>query len=297
MAESKVGPWAREKLERLRKYLHEYTKIMRAQKWCAGYFYIDAFAGPGTHLVRHEDSQRLPTTQIFTDAAAFIRQEPEQIEFLAGSPQVALDLQHPFSHYVFIEKDAARVRELEKLKVKYGKDRKITIRQADCNQYLLTKVASNPKIDWKRHRAVVFLDPFGMQVTWATLKTIASTKAIEVFLNFPVGMAIQRLLLRNPEKFTESRRRKLDSFFGSADWFDVLYKKERGLFNEDTAEKVEDSGSRLLRWYRGRLKQIFGYVSEAGLICNSRGGHLYYLLVASPNAAGAKIASYILKNN
>ena len=52
MAESVVGPWAQDKLDRLRKYLHAYTSIMKEQKWCKGYYYIDAFAGPGHHEVR-----------------------------------------------------------------------------------------------------------------------------------------------------------------------------------------------------------------------------------------------------
>jgi hypothetical protein len=49
MAKSTVGPWAKDKLERLQKYLSAYTTIMRKQKLCKGYFYIDAFAGPGEH--------------------------------------------------------------------------------------------------------------------------------------------------------------------------------------------------------------------------------------------------------
>ena len=51
-----VGPWAREKLECLRKYLHAYTTIFnetkKKRRWPEGYFYINAFAGPGTLKVR-----------------------------------------------------------------------------------------------------------------------------------------------------------------------------------------------------------------------------------------------------
>ena len=43
-----VGPWAREKLDHLRRYLVEYTKkILSKQPWCEQYIYIDAFAGSG----------------------------------------------------------------------------------------------------------------------------------------------------------------------------------------------------------------------------------------------------------
>ena len=52
MVESIVGPWAKDKLVRLAKYLHAYTTIMQKQQWCRRYIYIDAFAGPGAHAVR-----------------------------------------------------------------------------------------------------------------------------------------------------------------------------------------------------------------------------------------------------
>ena len=63
MAKSVVGPWAQDKLERLRKYLNVYTTIMKEQRWCQGYHYIDAFAGPGEHEIRGDstDKGRLPS--------------------------------------------------------------------------------------------------------------------------------------------------------------------------------------------------------------------------------------------
>lgn len=295
MAKSQVGPWAADKLDRLGKYLHAYTTIMKDQsKWCNGFYYIDAFAGPGAHEVRADCASVSFTSQLLLEVAEFGQADNEQKEFIAGSPMVALDLQHPFTHYVFIEKNPDRVEELKQLQVKYHGVRKMSIHQEDCTGYLLRSVVNNRLINWKTHRAVVFLDPFGMQVDWATIEAIASTRAIEVFLNFPVGMAIQRLLRRNPENFSAAQRQKLDGYFGSSDWYPALYKKARTLFDDDIDAKIEQSGAALVKWYRERLREIFGYVSKAALIRNTRGGHLYYLLLASPNETGAKIASQIL---
>jgi three-Cys-motif partner protein len=168
------------------------------------------------------------------------------------------------------------------------------VRQDDCNKYLCEKIAGNKQLDWKTNRAVIFLDPFGMQVGWPTIAELAKTKAIEIFLNFPVGMAIQRLLLRRPEQFTATQRRKLDDYFGSPEWFDALYPKTRTLFEDDAQEKTNASGDALLQWYRGRLGTLFAHVSKAALVRNTRGGHLYYLLLASPNKTGVKIANEIL---
>jgi len=294
MAQSVVGPWAADKLDRLRKYLSAYTTIMKDQRWCRGYYYIDAFAGPGEHEVRSRGSTSHRHRNLFLDVASFGQSQEEQQQFLAGSPRIALDIEHPFSGYVFVERSAARVVALEGLKAEYGKSRRIVIRQRDCNGYLREKVAANPEIDWKKNRALVFLDPFGMQVPWNTLELLNQTKAIEVFLNFPVGMAIQRLLPRDPAKITEVRRAMLDEYFGSHEWFDVVYRTRPTLFGEDADEKIEKSGKVLLKWYRDRLKATFGHVSRAALIRNSRGAHLYYLLLASPNSTGVKIADAIL---
>jgi three-Cys-motif partner protein len=292
MAKSIVGQWARDKLDRLSRYLHEYTKIMRKQGWCEGYYYIDAFAGPGQHEVR--STTRPVSRNTLLDVASFGQSQEEQREFLAGSPRVALDIEHPFSGYVFVERSPTRVADLETLKAEYGNSRRIAIRQRDCNGYLSEKVVANPEIDWEKNRAVVFLDPFGMQVPWGTLESLGATKAIEVFLNFPVGMAIQRLLPRDTGKITSQRRSMLDEYFGSPDWFDVVYRTRPTLFGDEADEKMDQSGKRLVKWYRGRLKEAFGFASKAALIRNTRGGHLYYLMLASPKSTGVRIADHIL---
>ena len=77
----------------------------------------------------------------------------------------------------------------------------------------------------------MFLDPYGMHVPWETINRIAKTRALEVFLNFPVGMAIQRLLRRNGQ-FSAKERAKLDDYFGDKGWFDVVYSKNATLFGD-----------------------------------------------------------------
>lgn len=295
MAESVVGPWARDKLERLRKYLHAYTVIMKGQPWCRGYHYIDAFAGPGEHEIRQRKPKlRSDAQQALLTVSSFGGEQEEQRQFLDGSPRVALDLEFPFTNYIFIECSKARVSALEQLKAEYGARRRIYIRKEDCTKYLRDKVANNPKLDWKTNRAIVFLDPFGMQVGWQTIADLAATKAIEIFLNFPVGMAIQRLLLKQPDKFTVAQRRRLDDYFGSCEWFDVLYTRHKSLFADELQDKINASGVALLKWYRDRLRTAFPHISKAALIRNTRGGHLYYLLLASHNSTGVKIANEIL---
>jgi hypothetical protein len=86
----------------------------------------------------------------------------------------------------------------------------------------------------------------------------------------------------------------LDDYFGTPEWFTLLYKEQTTLFGETRIEKVRQAGKKLVRWYRRRLEKAFGFASKAALIRNSRNGPLYYLILASPNRTGVKIADYIL---
>ena len=142
-------------------------------------------------------------------------------------------------------------------------------------------------------RFIDIADPFGMQVPWKTLVSLAETKAIEVLVNFPVGMAIQRLLPRN-SKFTDNARRKLDWYFGTTEWHSLMYEKYMGLFGEDV-EKSSEAADKLVKWYRSRLKDIFGHVSVAREVQTQAGRPLYYLIFAGPNRVGVRIANDVLK--
>ena len=282
-----VGPWAKEKLEALRQYLNFYTTVLKKQgHWLRGTIFIDAFAGPGLSRVR--------TKERTAEAPGLFDRDPESVsseaQFMKGSPRVALDITNPFSSYIFIERDPKRIAELKELKKEYGSQRSITVYSGDANVALKSWLAT--EIDWQRHRAVVFLDPFGMQVPWSTIAALARTKAVEVIINFPLGMAIQRLLTKSGE-IPSGWQMSLDLFFGSKEWRDLVYESKTDLFGPKIG-KVTDSGTRLLEWYRGRLWQIFGHVSTARLIKNTRGNPLYFLIWAGPHRKGLVGAEYIL---
>lgn len=247
MAESnyEVGPWAREKLDALGKYLAAYTTILRKQRYFEGFVYVDAFAGPGSHVIRQSAQDADAQLSLLTD---FQFGAPETRELLRGSPRVALDIEPPFTYYVFVEQDPERAALLHMVQSEYEGRRKIRIRESDCNAYLREYFIDSPKVDWRRWRAVVLLDPFGMQVPWSTIEGLAKTRAVEVILNFPVGMAIQRMLPRDAQ-ISPSIRSKLDEYFGTSEWFEIVYREREGFFGTDY-EKVAESGHVLARWYR-----------------------------------------------
>jgi three-Cys-motif partner protein len=289
-----VGPWAKEKLECLGKYLHAYTTILRKQNWCRGYIYVDAFAGAGTALLRQYYEQSSEASLIENVAGFVNEQESEAERYVTGSPKVALSLQHPFTEYIFIEKSVARIAELNTLKQQYGETRNVSIYQSDANHAIRERLLGQGRYNWKIYRGLAFLDPFGMQVPWDTIEALGKTNAFEILLNLPVGMAIQRMLPRSGH-FEEVQREKLDTYFGSPEWRQIVYEDTQDLFGHSLITKRHDAGEKLAKWYQERLKGAYGFSSRPRLITNTRGAHLYYLLWAGPNKNGAKIAGDVLK--
>ncbi len=132
-----------------------------------------------------------------------------------------------------------------------------------------------------------------MQVPWSTIEALAKTKAIEIIINFPLGMAIQRLLTKSGD-IPQDWQVSLDTYFGSKNWHTLVYESKADLFGP-TRSKVSASGMNLLEWYRNRLRGIFGNVSTARLVKNTRGNPLYYLIWAGPHKKGLAGAEHILR--
>lgn len=280
-----VGPWAKEKLAALERYLDYYTKVLKNQAWCRT-IYLDAFAGAGTAEIRKAANDADPGQFSLLD-------QQDQREIINGSPLVALDVANPFSRYVFVDADAQRVLELEEIAQRYKQTRQIDVRRTSAAD-AIAWIVDQP-ISKRTHRGVAFLDPFGTQLTWADIEKLAKTGLFEVVINFPLAMAIQRMLPNDGDVRPFSGA-KLDAFFGTDAWRDAVYRQsDGGLFAAAGIEKTPDYHQRLLELYRQRLKAAFGCVSSARLIKTTRGVPLYYLVWAGPHPKGLQGANYILE--
>jgi three-Cys-motif partner protein len=267
--EDVIGPWSEDKLQLLKKYLEAYTKIMKGQEWCTGYHYIDAFAGTGKPRAKDEE------------------------RYIDGSPRVALSIRWPFHSYTFIEKEPWRVQRLHELEQEFP-ERVIEIYEGDCNQIIVGRIV--PRITYeKRNRGFVFLDPFGMDLEWITVKRIAETGALEVLINLPT-MAINRtIMLNDPEKLTEADIEWGNRFLGPG-WRDEFYKEVPTLF--DSWKEIKEqptTAARLSQFYRDRLRQVFQYVTEPLVMKNSRGVPLYCLIFAGHNQTGNTITTSVIR--
>ena len=289
---AEVGPWAKEKLEALERYLGFYTKVMKNQtQWRT--IYIDAFAGGGVAQVRGRRREEGTTWDLLPET------EPEAQEFIRGSPRVAMDLPDPFDTYVFIDADPARVAMLEALKAepKYKDGRIVHVRAGKAADEIAWVLSH--KLPPTRYRGVAFLDPFGAHLEWQTIRALAKSNVFEVFINVPLHMAINRLM-KVDGVIPATWRAQLDAFFPSGWWEEVYEDVEAGLFSGDASMPAEirkrpDAIERLLRFYVAQLKGAFGHVSAPKLIRNTRQSPLYYLVWAGMHRRGLEGADYVLK--
>jgi three-Cys-motif partner protein len=280
------GGWTAEKLLCVQKYIRAYATIMNKQPF--RFAYIDAFAGTGYSELQAEKDE---TEILFPELA-----EPETQRFLEGSARIALKVRPLFDKYVFIEKSPRRFAELSKLKEEFSalKDR-IEVINAEANAWLLDRCEN---YDWKKHRAVLFLDPFGMQVSWKTIEAIGKTKAIDLWLLFPAGVGVNRLLTRTG-RIRASWRNKLDDIFGASDWFDVFYRTGpvKNLFGEELSTEKIGSLDAIGVYFVKRLETAFAKVAQRPLpLRNSTGSPLFLLCFAAANPAGASTAVKIAQD-
>ena len=283
------GDWTDQKLECVKKYLRAYTTIMSKQSF--RFAYIDAFAGTG---YREMESDEGTDEIMFPDLVS-----PEVASFRDGSARNALEVEPPFMKYVFIEKNMNRYEELEELKEEYllkpeFSENMIECRQEDANEYLKNLCRKS----WKTHRALVFLDPYGMQVEWETIKSIAQTQAIDLWILFPLG-TVNRLL-KNDGEIRPVLQARLNMFFGEHDWYDAFYQlaKQISLFNEEERwQKTDDIFGTIEQYFIERLQGIFKGVANNPLILrNSKNVPLYLLCFAAGNQRGAPIAVKIAQD-
>jgi three-Cys-motif partner protein len=274
------GQWTEEKLRRVKKYLVAYATIMNKQQF--RFAFIDAFAGTGYRI--------LPDEQNGSQLAMPELLEDDTRTFVEGSAKIALDVRPRFSNYIFIERDAKKIVELEKLRNSYPElSKDVFIVNKDANEWLQDRCRN---YTWKKDRAVLFLDPYGMQVSWSTIEAIAETKAIDLWILFPLGVAVNRLLRRDAQ-ISPAIRKRLNFIFGSPDWYQAFYQKKRkeDLFGENEATIKDCSFDSIAEYFVNRLLSIFPGVAPKPLaLRNSKNIPLYLLCFAAANVKGAKTA-------
>lgn len=186
--ENTVGPWAKEKLDALEKYLRFYCSVLQNQG--LKLVYVDGFAGAPVTTVRTSNTPR---------DVGFLAETPpdDQVKFVMGSPVRALGISKGFHRHYFFDLDDRRVEELKALKPQWP-DKWVHVETGDANeriQRLMRQIGGFQEV-----KGVAFLDPYGPHLEWQTLECITETKKFEAIINLPIHMAINRLLTKNSER-------------------------------------------------------------------------------------------------
>ena len=233
------------KLSIIEGYLRAFTTALRPH--FKHLWYVDAFAGTGSRTVRSD----------YKGASLIEGPTEEIVEQRRGSAQIAIDTRPSFDFLVFIETNKNYVAALNELAAKNPR-RRIVIAEEDSNIALKRLVATN---SWQDKRAVVFLDPYGMEVEWSTLEALAKTEAIDVWFLFPLA-GLFRQATRRLTDIDEHKRAALTRMFGSALWEEELYPQnnESDLFGALPERRRELNPGGLEAYVQRRLGTIFGKV-------------------------------------
>lgn len=259
----KIGHWSEVKLCIIQEYAKAFAKVLNKSPYIRRTAYIDGFAGAGAHISKATG------------------------KVVDGSPTLALGITPPFNHYHFVEMDAERANGLRQ---QFNRP-DVTVYQGDCNDVLLREVF--PKFEYNSfQRALCLLDPYGLNPRWEVIKAAAQTRSIEIFLNFMIMDANMNVLKHNTGNVKPDQAKRMTDFWGDDSWRDAAYTKQPGLFGE---MEEKNSNEAVLDAYCKRLRDVAGfkYVPTPIPMKNDQGPTIYYLVFASHNPIGSKIAESI----
>ena len=287
------GAWTEEKLNAFEKYVNAYLTIMNKDRgqydWKLIYF--DGFAGSGS---RNEDTTS-EDNQLMIDLIDEHQITAEELTPYKGAAERVLNIaQDGFDFYYFIDKDAASSAQLQEKLKPYQKDKRLEFRHTDANTEI-SKLADAMRKNSKL-KALVLLDPFGMQVDWSSIEKLKGTST-DLWILIPTGVIVNRLLDR---KCKLTHIEKLTSFFGKDEAFLKNYfyntRQENTLFGEtEVVEKVQEPIRMIANLYIQQMKTIFKYVTEEPLVLyNTRNTPIFHFACASNNESAVKIAHEII---
>ncbi len=235
-----VGQQSKDKHYFLMRYIDIFTTSMKG-KW-KGLHYIDLFAGAGIEKLK------------------------ESKELCWGSPMIATHAPKSFDKLHLCELNPKKFEVLKKRVTNIRTDSQIL--RGDANE----KIHEIAKEIPQGTLSLAFLDPYGLEIDFITLETLARKKA-DLIIFFPDRLDI----LRNWKHYYYSdRNSKLDRHLGSdCDWRSILDKSPPN-------NRVEV----LRKLYIDRLKKNLGYTEVDYERISAHGRPLYYLVFCSRSEIG-----------
>ena len=265
------GKWTLDKAEDVVKYAKAYLNIMKAYRFKTIYF--DGFAGSGEVVMR--------------DGKNAMESVALQV--------MAIDEPGPFDMYYLVELDPKRADRLRTVCATKHPTKKVHVVSEDCNVKLKDFAAFMKK--HKGHRALAFLDPYGMQVSHEVMKVFKGV-GVDMWILFPSAIGIGRMLQRDIRKVPARHWELMTNTLGmTREEIEKAFYAEHGkdLFGEPITKKLGGPTARVLDVYRTKLQDIWKHVSDAHELKNSIGMPMFHFILASQNPNAKKIAEDIIK--
>lgn len=270
------GGWTDLKLDVLQRYLTFFTTALSRQRF--ELLYIDGFAGSGGRTVERMLARASPLFGTVDRA--------ERVE-VPGSARIALDARPPFHRVVLIERHGRRFAALKRL-CSHFPDVAVELLQGEANDALVRLCRTTP---WRTRnaryagvRAALFLDPYGMNLEYATLQAIAETQAIDVWYLFPLS-GLYRQASRAERKLTVQKRAAITRILGTDAWETEFYRprEQADLFGEPTDRHRTANVTAIEAYVKSRLQTVFPVVTDPLRLHMANGAPLFSLFFAMSN--------------
>jgi three-Cys-motif partner protein len=271
---SSWGFWTERKLAILERYLPAFTT---ASSSVSARIYIDAFAGQGRGVSR--------TTGEEFDASA----------------SIALRTRPPFTHLRFCELPTRATELRQQLQRAFPhRIADFEVVEGDCNATIprILKQLRDQDLRWAPTFA--FLDPYGMQVDFRTLRALAEHKLgyrssysakptykVELWLLFP-SAATQRVTAADSRRGALPDEARMTKVLGTTAWHAIHTLRVEGKLS---GAQAREEYVNLMRWM---LETKLSYRWTHPLrVEDLRRRPVYHMILATDNEAGTKIMSDI----
>jgi three-Cys-motif partner protein len=222
-----IGYWSELKLQIVQEYGSAYTKAFSGAGKGLKKYYIDAYSGPGVHISKSTKDR------------------------VEGSPSRALKIVPKFDHFYFIDIREDKTDYLEQL---CGQRPDVSIYTEDSGPLLTEKIL--PSIQYEKfNRALCLLDPYGLHLDWQVMLQAGRSRAVDMFLNFPVMDMNRNAIWHNPEKVPQGGLARMTRFWGDESWRNAAYvaRPQQDLFLPTQFNK--QSNDVIVAAFRERLKK------------------------------------------
>lgn len=271
------GNWTERKINILVEYARAYLTVMSKNKFW-NLLYFDGFGGSGY----------------------IIKDNKADIDVTVGAALRIIDIEDPisFDEYYIVEKSRSNINQFKWILQTEFPNKKVHLVKEDCNKKLLD-LAEFLKENHNKYRVLAYLDPYGMQLEWNSIKALQNIKGLDIWVLVPTGLGVNRLLTKSGD-ISDTWLSRLEKFLGmkKEEVIKYFYKDEieETLFGNIThAKKIENAIDKSAQLYMERLKDVFNFVTKPFCLKNDGRTPMFHFYMVSNNNTAYKIASQIIK--